>query len=861
MPIRSGESLRSNSASAGSRTGALIVIRWFAMALACALLMGRNAEARPYTLEDMLDLRSLGNVSADPSGRWLMMEVGRPYRDAPRFDNEAEERMVLTQLFQVDLERPGPAKLAFDQSSRAGYISGPFSPSGGSMVVVRNQDHRTTLGVLDLAHRRVRWLGFGAERADFGETVVWLSDHQLLALVMPASDRPYRERLYDAAMQRLPGLWQRSARGLGPTDVLIGSGRYQDIHPEDPLRRLVEVDLLTGRSRTLAVGSFESLSLSATGRKIAVVETAGRLQPDPKALITFGTPWQHRRVRLYDLATDRLSPQVQGLDLQIYGLRWSRTGDTLLAYGVDDRSPEAASQLWEIDARAKAHLLSLAGLKLTLVAGVLQQEPRFDWVGQDIVVYAQSAEAKRSDWYRLRADGPPILLTGALKTPPPALTAVMDDRLILAADDGLWSVGLNGEARAQPETSGLQLFSPKRLNTTLPLAPDAAPDGRKLAGVRSTAAGFLPGGLKNGLWTNGAVALSDTVQPLAAWREGMAGKVVDTHGVARIFVSSHARKADVLNLNPQLASVDFVTPVVIPHIGASGEALKSWLYLPGQIDPARPPPLVIMGYPGAVYSGPPSGGQPGMYYPIDMNPQLAVAHGYAVLIPSLPKDPGETEPGLAWTKTLESLIDAATIGGRVDVHRTAFWGQSFGGFAAFNLAVHSDRFAAIIAASAVSDMISVRGQQFPSAWLSPEWPLALITLDGWTEAGQAHLMATPWSDPDRYLRNSAALHADRIKTPLLIIEGDQDFLGVEQGREMFAELYRLDKDALFTTFYGEGHGIASPPNIKAYQRLAYRFLDDAFARTAPSSAASIPVPSPSLNRDRARKHDIAAMFR
>jgi len=820
----------------------VIVIRWFALALAYALLMGGHAEARPYTLEDMLGLRSLGNVSVDPSGRWLMMEVERPYREAPRFDNEAEERMVLTQLFQVDLQRPGPAKLAFDQSSRAGYISGPFAPSGGSMVVVRNQDYRTTLGVLDLAHRRVRWLGFGAERADLGDTVVWLSDHQLLVLAMPASDRPYHERLYDTAMQRLPELWRRSARGLGPTDVLMGSGQYRDIHPADPMRRLVEVDLLTGQSRTLAVGSFESLSMSATGRKIALVETTGRLQPDPQALITLGAPWQHRRVRLYDLATHRLSPQVQGLDLQISGLRWSRTGDRLLAYGVDDRLPEASGQLWEIDARAEAHRLSLGGLKLTLVAGVLQ-EPRFDWVGQDIVVYAQLAEAKRSDWYRLGTDGPPVLLTGGLKTPPHALTAVMDDRLILDADDGLWSIDLNGEARAQPEMLGLQLFSPKRLNSTAPVAPDAAPAGRNLAGVRSTAAGFLPGGLKNGLWSNGKVALSSTAQPLVAWRDGMAGKVVDAHGVTRVFVSSRGRKADVLILNPQLASVDFVTPVVVPHIGASGEALKSWLYLPVPTDAGHPPPLVIMGYPGAVYSGSPSVGQPGGYVPIDFNAQLAAAHGYAVLVPSLPKGPGETDPGLAWTKTLESLIDAAAVGSRVDVHRTAFWGLSFGGLAALNLAVHSDRFAAIIAVSGASDLISFRGQQAPSVWLSPEWPGVLAGQDGWTETGQAHLMATPWSDPDRYLRNSAALHADRIKTPLLIVEGDQDFAGIEQGREMFADLYRLDKDALFATFYGEGHGIASPPNIRTYQRLAYRFLDDAFARTARSSAALTAQPS------------------
>jgi len=537
------------------------------------------------------------------------------------------------------------------------------------MVVVRNQDRRTTLGVLDLAHRRVRWLSFGAERADFGETVVWRSDHQLLVLAMPASDRPYRERLYDTAMERLPVLWRRQARGRGPTDVLIGSGRYQDIHPADPKRRLVDVDLLTGRSRTLAVGDFESLSLSATGRAIALVETTGRLQPDPKALITIGTPWQHRRVRLLDLATNRLSPEVEGLDLQIYGLRWSRSGDRLLAYGVDDRSPTKAAQLWEVDTQARAHPLALNGLTLTSVAGLLRPEPRFDWVGQDIVVYAHPRQAARSDWYRLGGGGSLVRLTGTLNTPPPALAAVMDDKILLTVNDQLWSFTLEGLARALPETSGLRLFPPKRLNTTLPLAPESAPDAGRLTGLRSTAFGFATGEMEGGLWANGTVVFSDQVQPLAAWRGGMVGKVVDSHGVVRVVVSSQGHKADVLTLNPQLGSVDFVIPVAVRHVGPNGEPLKSWLYLPRQTEAAHRPPLLIMGYPGAVYGAPPAADQPGVFVPIDHNAQLAVVHGYAVLIPSLPQDPHEIDTGLAWTRSVESLIDAAAVGGRVPPRR------------------------------------------------------------------------------------------------------------------------------------------------------------------------------------------------
>lgn len=58
------------------------------------------------------------------------------------------------------------------------------------------------------------------------------------------------------------------------------------------------------------------------------------------------------------------------------------------------------------------------------------------------------------------------------------------------------------------------------------------------------------------------------------------------------------------------------------------------------------------------------------------------------------------------------------------------------------------------------------------------------------EAGQGRIGAPPWKDAAAYLRNSPLFYADRIETPLLIVQGDMDYVAIQQGEELFSALYR-----------------------------------------------------------------------
>jgi dipeptidyl aminopeptidase/acylaminoacyl peptidase len=73
--------------------------------------------------------------------------------------------------------------------------------------------------------------------------------------------------------------------------------------------------------------------------------------------------------------------------------------------------------------------------------------------------------------------------------------------------------------------------------------------------------------------------------------------------------------------------------------------------------------------------------------------------------------------------------------------------------------------------------------------------------------------APPWQEPDRYRRASPILQAGNVRTPLMLVHGDLDFVAVQQAEEFFTALYRQDLRASFLRYYGEGHGISNRHNV------------------------------------------------
>ncbi|MFN2240504.1 MAG: alpha/beta hydrolase family protein, partial [Thermoanaerobaculia bacterium] len=94
------------------------------------------------------------------------------------------------------------------------------------------------------------------------------------------------------------------------------------------------------------------------------------------------------------------------------------------------------------------------------------------------------------------------------------------------------------------------------------------------------------------------------------------------------------------------------------------------------------------------------------------------------------------------------------------------------------------------------------------------------------ESGQIRMGSPPWNDVERYIRNSPFFHVNRIATPLLIVQGDMDYIPMQQGERMFTALYRQNKRASLIRYLGEGHVIQSPANIRDLWMRTLAWLDE-----------------------------------
>jgi dipeptidyl aminopeptidase/acylaminoacyl peptidase len=59
----------------------------------------------------------------------------------------------------------------------------------------------------------------------------------------------------------------------------------------------------------------------------------------------------------------------------------------------------------------------------------------------------------------------------------------------------------------------------------------------------------------------------------------------------------------------------------------------------------------------------------------------------------------------------------------------------------------------------------------------------------------------------------------------MIVHGDMDGAPIEQGEEAFMALWRQGKRARFVRYWGEGHVVASPANVRHLWSQIFDWLD------------------------------------
>jgi dipeptidyl aminopeptidase/acylaminoacyl peptidase len=142
---------------------------------------------------------------------------------------------------------------------------------------------------------------------------------------------------------------------------------------------------------------------------------------------------------------------------------------------------------------------------------------------------------------------------------------------------------------------------------------------------------------------------------------------------------------------------------------------------------------------------------------------------------------------------VQKLIDM----GIADPARIGIHGHSWSGYQAAHIITQTNLFAAAIVGAPVANMTS--------AYNGIRWGTGLARQFQY-EQQQSRIGRTMWEARDLYIENSPVFFADRIKTPTLIMFGDEDdAVPWYQGIELYLAMRRLDKDVIFLQYHGEPH--------------------------------------------------------
>ncbi|MGB0177260.1 MAG: prolyl oligopeptidase family serine peptidase, partial [Owenweeksia sp.] len=254
---------------------------------------------------------------------------------------------------------------------------------------------------------------------------------------------------------------------------------------------------------------------------------------------------------------------------------------------------------------------------------------------------------------------------------------------------------------------------------------------------------------------------------------------------------------------------------VITYKRDDGLELDATLYLPVgyDMDKKEKLPMIMWAYPREFKdknSASQNTSNPNDFtYPWYGSPIYWLTQGYVVLddaaFPIVGE--GDEEPNETFRKQLvdnaKAAIDAVDKLGYIDRNRVAVGGHSYGAFMVANLLSHSDLFAAGIARSGAYNRT--------------------LTPFGFQSEERSY-----WDTPETYYEMSPFMHADKMKTPLLLVHGEADNNSGTyplQSERYFNALKGLGAPARLVMLPKESHGYRARESILHLLWEQDRWLD------------------------------------
>lgn len=269
----------------------------------------------------------------------------------------------------------------------------------------------------------------------------------------------------------------------------------------------------------------------------------------------------------------------------------------------------------------------------------------------------------------------------------------------------------------------------------------------------------------------------------------------------------------ITNANPQMKNYKWGTVEMINYTSLDNIPLQGLLYKPENFDPNKKYPMLVYFYEKS---------SDGLYSHFKPQPAwsiiqrvMCVSNDYLVFVPDIVYKNGL--PGESAYNCVMPGVNQLIKEGFVDEKNIGIQGQSWGGYQTAYIITRTNLFKAAGAGAAVVNMTSAYG--------GIRWGSGMSRMFQY-ERSQSRIGGTLWEKPLYYIENSPLFYADKIQTPILIMQNDKDdAVPWYQGIEFYMALRRLQKPAWMLVYNDEVHNLQKRQNREDYDIRLMQFFD------------------------------------
>jgi dipeptidyl aminopeptidase/acylaminoacyl peptidase len=245
--------------------------------------------------------------------------------------------------------------------------------------------------------------------------------------------------------------------------------------------------------------------------------------------------------------------------------------------------------------------------------------------------------------------------------------------------------------------------------------------------------------------------------------------------------------------------------------GAHNDKVQGFLVKPPNFDASKKYPVKFL-----IHGGPQ--GAWGDDWSFRWNPELFAANGYVVIMINFHGSTGYGQKfidaingdwgGAPYEDLMKGLDYAEQTYPFIDKTRECALGASYGGYAINWILGHTDRFKCLVSHDGMFNA--------ESAWGTTEE----LWFNNWEFQG------TPYDNRESYILWSPHQYAKNFKTPTLVIHGQRDYrLDVSEGFQLFTTLQMEGVPSKMLYFPDEGHWVLKPQNSKLWYETVNAWVD------------------------------------